>query len=930
MNKLNYVLGIFLILILTTTFATTTLPNGEAPVCMGIDPGNFSTQSMLTFNDFAEIKATGVNCITFDIRAGDQGWAWRGWNDTNFEPYDALINHAYTNYGLYSIIAPVWQSSPYLPNWIDNNASWKLNRARHQTNFPNASPTYTPDLNTPSIWDENYLYVQNHWYNLVAEHYKNNSGLAGYINGINEGYEEAGNDTNTTGGDLNRAWFACLNTKYDSNVTKLNSAWGFNFSAITDANIPITNTPAVQMKDWWDCKSTKIAELLSSGETTLKASNTNKIIFGVKITTPSTYSADTTGYVGFREGYDINKYIATSPADYVSIDIYPNSTNIETQALNVEENIALIKAMADKVNKPIYIGELFPTEDAGNKTTHSTQYFSQMLNQLIAFSGSTTNTGVRALSYYVWYVTSYNDGRNIKDSKTENLLTKVNPLIKYQLKNGTNAITSNIAVYDNLTENKLYNGSDYYITNMGMNAAISSTKKWSNKPTLFFYDNSIPTSSVKTLIANPINYKTQNLLDINSWVANGGMLITSYRVFEEDENHRSSFGAARTGTALALAGVNLTNWLTAKDINAKATATKQIISSVATDSNIYRYAGSGDLNTPYENISSLIAGWKADANLNQSATPLVVSNKNYGLGARIHIGIHLGTTYAGNQTNPNLDANNWNYAWKDFLTYKGGTLDTNTPYTNFYVWDTTNATIINAFGTTSGSTNLIGGKDFVIIKSDSNTLSYSAYKSTPTNFVYTPALDINQTKVMFKGNSIVARMNVNEFSDANLLIDNTYIGSMLPITASIHDSTTIYVDSNIDGNISGQVLFSSPICTTIRASYTTTNGATSTPQISCNGRDGIIYLASIEDSNATNRNVIVLNSSTNAIVASNACGLVDLIPIILAAAILIGLVIAMQLGVQINSGLVVVLVVGAIVGVIGIVVYSSVIVSFCG
>jgi len=64
-------------------------------------------------------------------------------------------------------------------------------------------------------------------------------------------------------------------------------------------------------------------------------------------------------------------------------------------------------------------------------------------------------------------------------------------------------------------------------------------------------------------------------------------------------------------------------------------------------------------------------------------------------------------------------------------------------------------------------------------------------------------------------------------------------------------------------------------------------------------------------------------------VTNEACYLVDLIPLILAAILLVSIVMAMKMGIQIDAATMPVLVVGAVVVVIGIIVYSTITASFC-
>jgi hypothetical protein len=62
---------------------------------------------------------------------------------------------------------------------------------------------------------------------------------------------------------------------------------------------------------------------------------------------------------------------------------------------------------------------------------------------------------------------------------------------------------------------------------------------------------------------------------------------------------------------------------------------------------------------------------------------------------------------------------------------------------------------------------------------------------------------------------------------------------------------------------------------------------------------------------------------------NSACGLMDLIPIILAALLLVGIIFALKMGAVITPEIVIALVIASIVGVIAIVIYSTVVSGFC-
>jgi hypothetical protein len=65
-------------------------------------------------------------------------------------------------------------------------------------------------------------------------------------------------------------------------------------------------------------------------------------------------------------------------------------------------------------------------------------------------------------------------------------------------------------------------------------------------------------------------------------------------------------------------------------------------------------------------------------------------------------------------------------------------------------------------------------------------------------------------------------------------------------------------------------------------------------------------------------------------VSNSACQIFDLVPLILAAILLISLVIAIKVGAQIDAGLVPLLVMGAIIVIIAIIVYTTILNAFCG
>ena len=64
-------------------------------------------------------------------------------------------------------------------------------------------------------------------------------------------------------------------------------------------------------------------------------------------------------------------------------------------------------------------------------------------------------------------------------------------------------------------------------------------------------------------------------------------------------------------------------------------------------------------------------------------------------------------------------------------------------------------------------------------------------------------------------------------------------------------------------------------------------------------------------------------------VQNSACVIIDIIPIILAALILIGILMALKLGVEVTPEIITALVIAAIIGVIAIIVYSSIVAGFC-
>lgn len=866
MNK-KILLTLTLILVITTIAnATTLLPNGEAPQCITIKAGNSTT--LLDDSNIQAIKNMGINCIAVDIRAGGTGWVWTGYNTTTFTGYDDLINRAYNTYGLYIFLEPVWQGD-YMPTWIDNNTNWKLNRSRYQNNYPNTTPTYT-DTNTMfSIWDENYEMVQNQWYGLVADHYKNNDGVAGYINGINEGYEEYVRDTNMTGGDLNRGWFTWLTNKYQ-NVTQLNTAWGTNYTAITDANIPTSNTNAQQSRDWWQATSDRATYLLASGDQKLRSYNTNKIQLGVKITIQSIYTNDSgTTAKGYKNGYDINKYINDSNIDYVTIDPYPDTTNHRKQYILLESEISAIKAMADKANKPIFIGELYPTVNAADQE-NDTNYTTQMITQLLGYSGTTTNLGLRGISWYSW--NGLSNALDIKGTNKETIITKLSPIIKYNLKYGLATTPSNIAMYDDFINSRLQAsgggaGYEYYNSTSQIIAAIDLTRQWTNKPVEFYFNNAQPSATTKTIITNSMNYKETALTDLNTWTTNGGMLITQYRNFENDENKRSTYGAknhSTTGKSI-MGFTDLTNWLTSA-IYVKISTDKNIITSVAQDQNIMKYINAGDLALNYENGFTTASGRKGEADINSTTTDILITNYKYGNGGTAHLGFQIGVNFCPNQTNCNQDKNNLAYAWKNLITYKGGTTYLTTPDNNYYVTETNDKVLITAYNPTGNKTYTIENaqtkRDIVYLKISDTTLTWSAKANINTRGD-TKTLNLTQGDVLIglKGNASVNTITGNKTS--SLYIDGNLITATLPIEITTNTNNTVTIDSNVTGDLNYVTTeFTNTKCAYItNINYVNTDRDINTNYTTgwtCNGNTATIVLSGIEDTNTTHKNTLTI------------------------------------------------------------------------
>lgn len=800
MSKKYLILFFLFFLFFSNVFAVTTLPNGEAPVCMQLTSGNFDL--LVNDSDLNRIDLTKVNCVNIDLRAGDSGWVWRGWSDTNFDTYDYIINRIYNNYGLYTILQPVWTGTGYLPTWIDNNAGWKLNRARYQNNFPNASPTYTELPNEPSIWDENYIYVQTQWLTLVSEHYKSNPRVAGWVNVPNEGFDHATNDVNGIGGDLNRYWHTWLTNRYGT-VAQLNAAWTTSYSAITDANVPTTQTLPQQMRDWWNAKSDRIIQIFVAGEQTLLDANSSKIIFSVKALPDYLYTIDNSGYMTFRESIDVNKYWSTTPAHMLSVDLYPDDSNVQRELVITDLRLSMAKAIADRAGKPIYLAELYPTVNNGD-AEGSADYFAQLINLVLAYVGSTNTTGVRAINYYAW--NALGGTLDIKDTNSEQMVTNVTPYVKFQLKYGLHDANKAIALYDNLTENVIYNDPYYRIVQPAW-ALIHSTKQYSNEPTNWFYDNAIPTSTTKVVLFNNINYKVQNFLDINAWINSGGMGIFNYRNFEEDENHRSSFGNAANISAgvKGLFGNNITSQQGNKFFAAIVGATTPFI-SVPQDQNIFRNASSPDQNGDYV-TGSIRADATAEATLVGGTDPMLAT-KAQESGFSAYFGFNLAQTFAVSGAGVNVDSANFNTAIKDLLQKNGVTLSTSSSYSNFYVWDTNKYAVINAYGTTTQTTTLVGGTDYFVQKSDGNTITLTSIPSTPQAYVYTPALTTKQTIAILKGQ---IKVNTNTGSStSSMYIDGNLYTNTLPVAITTNTNTSVVIDSNIQGSFDDvNVLFTS-------------------------------------------------------------------------------------------------------------------------
>jgi hypothetical protein len=109
--------------------------------------------------------------------------------------------------------------------------------------------------------------------------------------------------------------------------------------------------------------------------------------------------------------------------------------------------------------------------------------------------------------------------------------------------------------------------------------------------------------------------------------------------------------------------------------------------------------------------------------------------------------------------------------------------------------------------------------------------------------------------------------------------------------------------------------------------YSTSNPLTITPTPGQNHT--LLYYAVDNLDNNSGATAILSRTFRTGAITNGACGLVDLIPIILAAIIIISILFALKMGVQIDGNIVAVLVVAAIIGVIAIVIYSTIAVAFC-
>lgn len=736
-NKL-FLVSILLIFLFSFSFANILLPNGEAPYGIQYDANSDylgqhkNTVAPQNQTDIDKLSLS-YNLLTVDIPAKFVWVRYTGnpVNDFNFDAYDALCAYAYSK-GMYCSAQMIVDGTGYLVGdyniMIDTN--FNTTKANPQSNYPNDTPTFSKNISEISMWDTDLNKIIFYANYAMALHYANNQTMAMYIAEPNEGLSTRLAPENSV--DANTAWHAYLTTKY-TNIAGVNTAYGTAYGAIPDVGIPWSRTfPVTQQKDWWDLKTQTATSIYSESARALSTPNANKIVTTIKIL-PDYLYPEGTASIGYSRGIDLNYYISKTAnyVDAVSCDIYSSQTNPKLSALTYELRLGLCKALGDSIGKPVYLAEFYNSVTAGNDSSHDANMNAQMIAQSLSYVGADINSGIRGISVFT-YDAGYGDKRDIKGTANETLFSQMSSTIKQGLKNNIKTNNTQIAICDNTNINVAYN-LDYwrYEPLIGF---LDKYRQNDNNTIKFYLNTNCKNATEAVMYANQIAIPSNELLDLNTWVASGGTLITGYRFADSNETNRSAYGGNGTRSDLAnyLSGTTAANMQNNQAFDVNVNSAETIFTNISSPTRIFSITTNvGDFE-----MSSTGSGAVKEAVRSSTTGPLITS-RIIGLGKSIHIGFNLYESYDGTNT----ETSNWNTAFRDILEFGGKSLQASS-YTNFYAWTNPYFSAINSFGATSGTYTLP-------TDSSIKTIDLNVITST-TGTSYTLGLTNGQAMTAFK------------------------------------------------------------------------------------------------------------------------------------------------------------------------------------
>lgn len=790
MHKIyTILLALLLLSLVTPAFANILLPNGEAPYGIQYDANSDylgqhrNAVSPQDQNNIDHLSLT-YNVLTIDIPAkfAQVGYTGNTTNDFNLDAYKALCAYAYSK-GMVCAIQVITDGTGYLVDDYNTlvRANFSFTAANPQNNYPSNSPSYTTNNNEFSMWDNDYntlAFYQNFG---IATQLANNPAFQIYITQPNEGFYTRLSPELST--DQNAAWHVYLNTKYDSNVTLVNQAYGTSYANINAVGIPWSRTyPVQQQIDWWNMRNNRAISIYADLSRALSLPNSNKIVLTVKMTGDYMYPSGA-GDVGFSRGIDTNLYIATTNPyiDAIACDPYSSESQTRLSAVTYELRFATCKALGDSVGKPVYLTEWFNSVDSGasDQASLDANINSQMIAQTLSYVGSTLNSGIRGASVFT-YDGGYPDDRDIKGTANETLFSQLGPTIKTAFKNTNKSINTQIAFCDNTTINISLLG-DFY-RREPLFGFLDMYRKNDNNTIKIYLNTQCAGASEPVMYANQIQIQSTELVDLNTWLTNGGTLITGYRFADGNEQVRSTFGGSNTRSALAnfIVGTTGTVMEGNKNFDVNVAATHSVL-TLPTGTVIFDLSSAiGDLET-----SSLGTGATAEARVISGAyinVPVIVS-KAIGTGKSIHIGFNLYESF----TNSNSAVADFNATMRDIIQNGGKTLQPTT-YVNYYAWTNPYLTGIVSYGPTSGSY-------LLPTSSVMKTIDFNNITQT-TGTTYTLGITSGKTMISLKDG--------NYFNPITSISGNTYMTSttgsqIITLTCIPTINSCSYTTYNIDG-----------------------------------------------------------------------------------------------------------------------------------